>query len=296
MSYTESPMHGSEAGAQKIRSKLDAQRGKPILDLADSFIGDEGCALVAQYLMENTNVETLDLKGNNIGVEGINQLASVFRPPCQLKSVSLEWNNVGVVDSGVEVLADALAANQTITALDLRNNRIGAEGAGAIANMLKSNSTLERLDLRWNEIGAAGGRSMQAGLQSNNGLNVVELAGNKIPEDIMANIETALGQKRPATSGSGQVELEPRFVSRTQQSVSTSQQFTSPMRDSAGPMKSEDLSNKYNAQILAHSRTEAKIAEYEMLLDQERRKSREIRNDLIKELEQERQMREHTEE
>ena len=68
------------------------------------------------------------------------------------------------------------------------------------------------------------------------------------------------------------------------------------MRDSAGPMKSEDLNNKYNAQILAHSRTEAKIAEYEMLLDQERRKSREIRNDLIKELEQERQMREHTEE
>ena len=61
-------------------------------------------------------------------------------------------------------------------------------------------------------------------------------------------------------------------------------------------MKSDDLSSKYNAQVLAHSRTEAKIAEYEMLLDQERRKSREIRNDLIKELEQERQMREHTEE
>jgi hypothetical protein len=50
-----------------------------------------------------------------------------------------------------------------------------------------------------------------------------------------------------------------------------------------------------NAQVLAHSRTEAKVAELEMLLDQERRKGREIKNSLLKELEQEKTMRQHTE-
>jgi hypothetical protein len=41
------------------------------LDLADSFIEDAGCGVVAQFVVDNARLEGVDLKGNNIGAEGI---------------------------------------------------------------------------------------------------------------------------------------------------------------------------------------------------------------------------------
>ena len=195
MAYsTNSPLRGKAINEQKIQYKLDSQRGKATLDLADSFIGDEGCGSVAQFVMENPNITAIMLNGNNIGAEGITQLAGILRPPCMLKQVSLEWNNIGVVDQGIEVLADVMSSNRTVVSLDLRNNRIGPEGAVALAGMIRSNSTLQRLDLRWNELGPAGGREILNGAQANKQLGSLEVAGNKIPEELLNSIDAVISK------------------------------------------------------------------------------------------------------
>ena len=311
MAYsTESPLRGKAINEQKIQYKLDSQRGKATLDLADSFIGDEGCGQVAQFVMENPNVTAIMLNGNNIGAEGITQLAGIFRPPCMLKQVSLEWNNIGVVDQGIEVLADVMSSNRTVVSLDLRNNRIGPEGAVALAGMIRSNSTLQRLDLRWNELGPAGGREILNGAQTNKQLGSLEIAGNKIPEELLNSIDAVInkGERK------GGIQLEQnispvRGSASFYESASSPNAFQSSMQTMAAnsmPLASGALSPRnerreenairYQSQMMAQSKSEGRVGELELQLDQERRRTKELRLDLLKELEQEKLMRSHVEE
>lgn len=57
----------------------------------------------------------------------------------------------------------------------------------------------------------------------------------------------------------------------------------------------QELQGKYESQVVAHSKTEGRIAELEILLEREKQRTREMRQDLIKELDNEKLMRSHAE-
>jgi chromosome segregation ATPase len=286
MSVSESPRQAFDLTLHKVKKLLDAQQRSATLSFSDAFLGDAACPVIAQYLQDNPHVTNLDLKGNNISSEGIKQLASIFRPPVALQTVNFEWNNIGVLDQGVEILSDALASNRTVVSLDLRNNKIGADGAGALANMLKSNTTLQVIDLRWNEVGAAGGRSLLSALSSNRSLKRIELAGNKIPEDTLARIDAILTEVKESSL---QEKAERRPASKGSRSGSPAPRWTSPVRE-------EEVSAvRVSNQSFVQARSDARAAELEMLLEQERRRTKELRMELLKDLDQEKTLRTHSE-
>jgi hypothetical protein len=234
-----------------------------VLNLADAYIANDGCDLVVQFLRDNPATTSVELRGNNIGPEGAAVLAQAFAGAnTNVRSLSLEWNMIG---NGIGPLAEAIALNPKLEVLDLRNNRIGPEGAEAIARLLETNKGLIKLDLRWNEIGSAGANALLAAFRVNRSLKQLDLAGNKIPEGLMAQLESAVRGEETATlqqSGSSPAMLESVVPIRLLDKEKS---------------YADDLQNKYESQLIANSRSEARIAEIEGLLDNERRKTKDVR-------------------
>jgi Ran GTPase-activating protein (RanGAP) involved in mRNA processing and transport len=121
--------------SESSRSSLRIERLQGTLDSASSTsasfrgqqLGFEGAAVLANAVKGNSSKFTqLDLSGNNFGPEGI------------------------------QLLADAILTNTTLTRLDLGSNALGATGASAVAAFIRSNKTLRWLSLADNEIGNDG--------------------------------------------------------------------------------------------------------------------------------------------
>ena len=60
---------------------LELQKNSPTLQMGESFLGDEGCAVVGKFLEEHDTFSKIDLHGNNISGTGITYL-------CKYLSVS----------------------------------------------------------------------------------------------------------------------------------------------------------------------------------------------------------------
>jgi len=276
------PQRGSsitELSLAKLQTRLQAQRGSLKLNLADSFIGDEGCDLVARYLRDNPGTQVLELRGNNITAEGVVRLEAAFQSGCAVKRLSLEWNAIG---NGTAAVYDLLVGNTSVTSLDLRNNRIGPEGANPLARLLQDNKSITAVDLRWNDLGAEGSRCLLQTLQATSPqvLTSLELSGNKVPDETLQQLESLL-------QGRSDERVRPREVPETMISarlVSREKQY------------SEELQTKYETNLYSQSRLEAKNADLEQLLDQERKRTRDLQSDLLRELEAEKSLRAQAEE
>ena len=290
----------TDLSISKLDSKLSLQRGSSSLNLSDSFIGDEGCHLVAQYLKDNLCVHTLELRGNSITVEGLRSLAPVLRQSF-LRSISLEWNNIG---DGIGVLTDSLCYNSSIQCLDLRNNRIGPEGASQIARLIENSTTLAKIDLRWNEIGVLGAKKILGAIPRSRSLKCMELSGNKIPEEVILQIEQQMkgDEKGPRTEERSSRNEE--RLSRTEDKKAREEKscreersgLKSPGRSFKEFSYNDELYAKYEAQMIANAKNEARINELEILLEQETRRVQEVRNELLKDLENEKARRSYSDE
>ncbi len=61
------------------------QKSSPTLQLGESCLGDEGCAVLGRYLEEHDTVAVLDLHGNNISGRGIAHLSHYLGHTTALK-------------------------------------------------------------------------------------------------------------------------------------------------------------------------------------------------------------------
>lgn len=260
-----------DSGYSRIEAKMMQQRGSASLNLADSFLGDEGCEAVAQFIKENPGVISLDLRGNGITSTGLASLSSCLGSRSGLRSISLEWNNIG---DDLTPFAEALIKNYSIQVLDLRNNRIGPEGAGVLSRVIELNSTIQKIDLRWNEIGQKGASKLYSSLSRPHSLKQLELAGNKVPEELLSSLEKLLKGENgsfPKTENSKTRPMTPN----------KQQDFT----------YNDELFSKYETIMIYNARCEAKIKELEILLEQETRKSNETKYELGRDLENEKNRR-----
>lgn len=290
----------TELAVSKLESKLAAQRGSSTLNLSDSFIGDEGCIMVAQFLRENLGVHSLELRGNSISSEGLRQLASVFRGQNFIRNISLEWNNIG---DGVGALTESLIYSNNLQNLDLRNNRIGPDGASYISRFIETSSSIVKIDLRWNEIGVLGAKKLLSSISRSRSLKTIDLSGNKIPEDLILQIEQQLKGEEKFAKFEDKYKTDERF-SRTEDRFPKSEDRS--LRDdrsgTRSPVRgrefsySDELYAKYETQMIANARNEARINELEILLEQESRKVQDIRSDLLKDLDTEKARRSYSDE
>lgn len=263
----------------KLESKLSLQKNSSTLNLADSFIGDQGCSLLSNYIKENLNLQSLDLRGNSISSEGIRLLSSAFRQQHFIRHISLEWNNIG---DSIQFLLESLAYNTSVQSLDLRNNRIGPEGALAIARFFDTNTSIIKIDLRWNEIGAAGAERILQVLPKCLSLKAIEVSGNKIPEEMLVEFDNEMGSRGALNESKMSFKRIEDFARNEEVDTSLRK---SPVR--ANYSYNDELYIKFEAQMINNARNEAKINELEILLQQETRKTQDLRNDLYRELESE---------
>ncbi|KAG0378852.1 hypothetical protein BGX24_002642, partial [Mortierella sp. AD032] len=92
----------------------------------------------------------------------------------------------------IEMLAETLKTNSTLTTLNLRSNSIGEYGAMALAEALKTNSALTTLELIGNSIGGNGAVALAEALKTNSTLTTLELIGNSIEENGAVALAEAL--------------------------------------------------------------------------------------------------------
>jgi hypothetical protein len=234
---------------------------------------------VARYLRDNPGTQVLELRGNNITADGVARLQAAFQSSCSVKRLSLEWNAIG---NGTAEVYDLLIGNTSVTSLDLRNNRIGPEGAGPLARLFQENKVITAVDLRWNDLGAEGSRIFLQALQATSPqvLTSLELSGNKVPDETLQQLESLLkgrSEERPRPREAPETMISARLVNREKQ-------------------YSEELQTKYESNLYAQSRLEAKNADLEQLLDQERKRTRDLQSDLLRELEAEKSLHAQAEE
>ena len=298
----------TDLAVSKLESKLSLQRGASTLNLSDSFIGDEGCALVASYIKDNLGLHTLELRGNSITGEGLKNLSLGLRGQNFIRSISLEWNNIG---DSIGILLDALSYSGSLQSLDLRNNRIGPDGASALARFIESSSSIVKLDLRWNELGVLGGKKILTSLSRSRTLKVLELSGNKIPEDLILQIEQQIRGEDKANR-TEVFRNEEKTMNRTDEKAFRSfnefreSDSRNENREARSSVKSptrnrdfnynDELYAKYEAQMITNARNEARINELEILLEQETRKVQDVKNELLKDLDAEKARRAYADE
>lgn len=160
----------------------------------------------------------------------------------------------------------------------MRNNQITGTGAQHLADLIRANKTLKRLDLRWNDIGRQGAISLLQAVQENSIIQNVELTGNKGTEEISQSLETFLQRNRGEIGGLG--KLLSSAAPGSQNDVPY--QILQREKDFA-----DDLKAKYEAQVIAHARTEKKIKELEKSVEYERRKMKATNAELVRSLDEE---------
>ena len=226
--------------------------------------------------MEEHDVHSeLDLHGNNISGKGIINLSRYLSKTINLKELCLEWNNLGNSNDAFEVFCSAIGENSSIINLDLRNNCITEAGATALAALIRSNTCLKKLDLRWNEIGTDGIRTIIPSLERNKFLTEFELSGNKISEDALNVIDQLIERNRLGVKGDNFFKMSPRKILNTP--LEDQEDFLTDKEK-----KMLDVKMMYDERVVAHENIERRLEEAEKCLGKEREKGSQMRQELIK--------------
>jgi Ran GTPase-activating protein (RanGAP) involved in mRNA processing and transport len=162
--------------------------------------GDEGCRAVVEALRSKDKKTTsLDLFDIDAGDSGVEILAEAFAADTSVRVVRLSENRIG--DKGATALAAALGTNSQIEELLLDRNSIGDEGAQALGACLSKNHTLKKLSLSGNPISDIAGMALCAGLAANDSLTVLELNETDVDLYTVEEIQSLLKKRRAAEAG-----------------------------------------------------------------------------------------------
>eukprot|EP01012_Entosiphon_sulcatum_P025573 TRINITY_DN30914_c0_g1_i1.p1 TRINITY_DN30914_c0_g1~~TRINITY_DN30914_c0_g1_i1.p1 ORF type:complete len:735 (+),score=211.41 TRINITY_DN30914_c0_g1_i1:67-2271(+) len=170
-------------GCQILATVLDTANFR-VLNLERNYIGDKGCAIIANALKIPKRaagiLEKLDLSYNLIHAQGFKAMADTIRLTKSLKYLKLDGNELTATDGSYE-FAMALRENRSLLHLALNKNDIGAEGGKHLGEALQQNTTLQRLELSDNTVGNVGISVIcQALRKEKSGLTYLDVTNNKI--------------------------------------------------------------------------------------------------------------------
>ena len=118
-----------------------------------------------------------------------NELARSLGSLLEIQYISFQHR---IYDSGVAILAHAMATNSTVTKMNLFRNGIGDSGAAALAKAVEINSTLTRFSLCDNRIGDSGAAALAKAVEINSTLTDLDLSSNGIGDSGAAALAKAV--------------------------------------------------------------------------------------------------------
>eukprot|EP00854_Cymbomonas_tetramitiformis_P002866 gene2866-3666_t len=154
----------SVMGAQRCRQDQElGLAGMTPVDVKKGVGGDagderasSGAVSLAELLNHVPGLTSLDVSWNQIRGAGACPLATAIGESVNLKEVNLAWNSMGE-GNALELLADGLETNESITSLDLTHNAMKDAAATVLGKALHVNGTITRLVLNENPLGFDGG-------------------------------------------------------------------------------------------------------------------------------------------
>ncbi|EAR96924.1 hypothetical protein TTHERM_00194160 (macronuclear) [Tetrahymena thermophila SB210] len=256
---------------------IEALKGQTRINLADQYIGNEGSRILANFLMQNQQVQVLELKGNNIGVDGLIDIIEALRSNDVIKILSLEWNNIGQDIRGLESLGAFLLQNKSLQHLSLAQNKIVGDDIEMIANALRNNKTLLSLDLRWNQLGPRGANLLKSAIMNNQTLIYLDIGGNNINEDLQDALDKIILENRRKNPLTRDRILGGPSVQAGDQNIQQQQQQNNPQFTQSGFKFQAPQQDKEGLPMLAH---------LENILEQEKAHTFQIKQRLEVELEE----------
>jgi len=179
------------AGRDTTRSLLAMPPETQEINMSQCQLDDNGCIMVAEFLINNLMIVSCDLSRNNFGPKGATALSQALSSNRVLTSLSIKDNAIG--PEGAEKLASMLHSNQTIERLNLMGCMITDEGAEALSSALTvSTCNMQLLALRYNDISDRGCRALSQALEDNTTLTELGLNNNNITDDGVAGIAQML--------------------------------------------------------------------------------------------------------
>ncbi|CAF3613397.1 unnamed protein product, partial [Rotaria socialis] len=124
-----------------------------------------------------TQIRNITLEALKHDNEKLRQLIVNNTDKSMLNLSSSEWT-----DLDMEIVAEELEINKSLTKLRLFTNQISDIGAQHLADALRTNTTLTDLELHGNLIGTGGLEHLADALRTNKTLNILTMYGNKVKD------------------------------------------------------------------------------------------------------------------
>ena len=167
------PLHGVESldtdcnkigdnGIALIATVLQTNTTIRELSVRDCSISDEGAESLARALAVKSSLSRLSISKNNIGDKGIGHIAAAFHSST-IRIKTLEISKCSISDDGVEILAGALAVNESVEDLDISDNEISDNGIAHLVTALQT-MRMRSLKVRGNYMTDEGALSLVAAL------------------------------------------------------------------------------------------------------------------------------------
>ncbi|KAL4470958.1 hypothetical protein ABPG72_013545 [Tetrahymena utriculariae] len=200
---------------RRLQIKLEEQEKQQNLILNDVILNEQNCQIVAEFFSKFNRFQTIELKGNNITPTGFAIICKALQGNQNLKELHLEWNQIGQdSQEGLQALLNLLDYCSNITHIDLKNNNINSDGAYIISKILEVNKNLLSLDLKWNDIGVKGAEMILDGLEKNTLIKSLDISCNKVPEEMIAEVNRILNRNRSGNFANMNVPRPPRQPQR----------------------------------------------------------------------------------
>eukprot|EP00984_Skeletonema_dohrnii_P000687 scaffold205_cov83-Skeletonema_dohrnii-CCMP3373.AAC.4 len=155
-----------------------------LLNISRCRLGPNGATNLLSHLSNHSyiKIHQLNLQRNAIGSTGGRAIGSFLyqNQSCTRVDISLNDIKAGGGPLAIELISNALVANERLTALLMNKCALGPDGGAHLAHALKVNSSLNELQLEGNMIGPVGAETLFDALQSNRTLEVLGLKMNRI--------------------------------------------------------------------------------------------------------------------
>ena len=177
-------------GVDKIANALHAHN-IPLesLGLSSNEIPEEAANALADAIKNNCLLEVLNLSNNNLYTGGVITIAKSLANLSSLKSLNFSSNKTG--SGAADAIASVILANSWLDTLYLYDNHLET-GVNVIANALKQISGLKKLNLNDNRIPECAGEDLAGAILSNKSLQVVQFANNNLKTKGIVAISRAL--------------------------------------------------------------------------------------------------------
>ncbi|XP_022804751.1 NLR family CARD domain-containing protein 3-like [Stylophora pistillata] len=142
-------------------------------------------------------IKALDVSRWGLQGAEVNLLANILFSNRSVTQLNLAANNIG--KAGVAALAECLKENRSLRELKLPANDICDDAAAALAECLKNNTSLTELILSHNEIGDDGAAALAECLKENTALKELNLSENDIGDDGAAALGKCLKENTSLT-------------------------------------------------------------------------------------------------